>query len=151
MAVSDEEKILDIMKQTALHAYLATCDGDQPMVRPVSPIVEHCTSIWVATSATSRKIKQIRGNPKVSLAFVELPHGEKAATVIGEAVEVDDPADKRRVWSSARFDLSEHFPEGPESSDFALLRIKVDKIEWRDRWEGGLKVYLPDRDSLQRD
>jgi len=151
MAVSDQDKIVDIMKQTSLHAYLATCDGDQPMARPVSPIVEHCTSIWVATSAGSRKIKQIRKNPKVSLAFVELPHGEKAATVIGEAVEVDDLGEKRRVWSSARFDLSEHFPDGPESPDFALLRIKVEKIEWRDRWEGGLKVYEPDRDSPHRD
>lgn len=143
MAVSDEDKIVDIMKQTALHAYLATCDGDQPMVRPVSPIVEDCLHIWVTTSSTSRKVEQIRKNPRVSLAFVELPRGEKAATVIGEAVEVDDVDEKRRVWSLARFDLSEHFPEGPESAAFALLRIRVKRIEWRDRWEGGLKVFEP--------
>ncbi len=89
MAISVEDKILDIIKQTALHAYLATCDGDQSMVRPVSRIVEHCTCIRVATSATSRKSKLIPKNPRVSLAFAELPHGEKVATVIGEAVGVD--------------------------------------------------------------
>jgi hypothetical protein len=29
---SDSEKILDILRENALHAYLATCDGDQPTV-----------------------------------------------------------------------------------------------------------------------
>jgi general stress protein 26 len=143
MGVPDKAKILDIMRQTNLHAHLATCDGDQPQVRPVSPIVEDDMSIWVATRAGSRKVKQIRGNSKVSLAFVELPRGRKAATVIGRAVIIDDPAEKKRIWHAADYDLSVHFPDGPKSSDFALLKIEVDKIEWRDRWEGGLKTFVP--------
>ena len=98
MSVSDERKIVSIMKANSLHAYLATCDGDQPRVRPVSPIVEDDMSIWVTTYGTSRKVKHLRENPRICLAFVEQPSGDKAAIVIGEAKVVRDMEEKKRVW-----------------------------------------------------
>ena len=85
MNLSDERKLVSLMKENSPHAYLATCDGDQPRVRPVSPIVEDDMSIWVTTYSTSRKVKQIRQNPRICLAFVEQPDGDKAAIVVGEA------------------------------------------------------------------
>ena len=143
MNSSDKQKIVAIMKETCLHAYLATCDGDQPRVRPVSPIVEDDMSVWVTTFASSRKVKQIKLNPKICLAFVEQPNGEKAAIVIGEAQIVPDMEQKKRVWGLATFDLLQHFPQGPESDEFCILKINVKKIEWRDSWEGGTKTYEP--------
>lgn len=145
MSVSDEQRIVSIMKQNCLHAYLATSDGDQPSVRPVSPIVEDDMSIWVTTYGTSRKVKQIQKNPNICLAFVEQPNGDKAATVIGEAQVVPDMTKKKRVWKLATFDLSEHFPGGPESDDFCLLKIVIERIEWRDNWTAKRKVYEPAR------
>jgi len=130
-----------IMKENCLHAYLATCDGDQPLVRPVSPIVEDDLSIWVTTFCSSRKVKQIQSNPKICLAFVEQPRGDRAAFVFGEAKLVPDLEEKRRIWNVATFDLSQHFPEGYESEEFCLLKIIAKKIEWRDSWEGGKKIY----------
>ncbi len=56
MGSTDIQKIVAIMKENSLHAYLATCDGDQPRVRPVSPIVEDNMSIRVATYTTSRPV-----------------------------------------------------------------------------------------------
>jgi general stress protein 26 len=143
MSVSDKRKIVSIMKANSLHAYLATCDGDQPRVRPVSPIVEDDMSIWVTTGGTSRKVKQIRQNPKICLAFVELPNGDKAAIVIGEARIIPDIKRKKRVWKLAPFDLYEHFPDGPDSNDFCLLKIIVKNIEWRESWTAGAKIYNP--------
>jgi len=143
MSLSDEQQIVSIMKDNSLHAYLATCDGDQPRVRPVSPIVEGDMSIWVTTRSTSRKVKQLRENPKICLAFVELPDGDKAATVIGEARVIQNIQKKRRVWKLAPFDLYEHFPDGPDSDDFCLLKIIVKRIEWRDSGTGAAKIYEP--------
>lgn len=143
MNSSDKEKIVGIMKETCLFAYLATCDGDQPRVRPVSPIIEDDMSVWVSTFASSRKVKQIKQNPRISLAFVQQPSGEKAATIIGEAEIVPDMEQKKRVWGLATFDLSQHFPKGPESEEFCLLKINIRKIEWRDSWEAGTKIYEP--------
>jgi len=77
------------------------------------------------------------------LAFVEQPHGEKAAVVFGEAELITDLSRKKRVWELASFDLSQHFPDGPESKEFCLLRFAPEKIEWRESWEGGTKIYIP--------
>lgn len=130
----DKEKIVAIMKNTCLHAYLATSDGDQPRVRPVSPIAEEDMSIWVTTFSTSRKIKQIKQNPKICLAFVTQPNGDKAAIVIGEAEIITDRENKKKVWNLASFDLFQHFPEGPESKEFCVLKIAPRQVEWRDDW-----------------
>lgn len=143
MSLSDKEKIVKIMRDNCLHAYLATSDADQPFVRPVSPIVEDDMAIWVTTFCTSRKVRHIQDNPKICLAFVEQPQGSKAAFVFGKACVVPDIENKRRVWSLASFDLSEHFPEGPGCKEFGLLKIIPDRIEWRDNWEAGNKIYKP--------
>jgi general stress protein 26 len=141
MNLSDEQKIVSIMKDNFLYASLATCDGDQPRVRIVSPIVEDDMSIWVTTRSTSRKVKQLRENPKICLAFVEPPDGDKAVTVIGEAQIIPDIQKKRRVWKLAPFDLYEHFPDGPESDDFCILKIAIIRIEWRESWIAGTQIY----------
>jgi general stress protein 26 len=143
MESSEKQKMIAIMKENSLHAYLATCDDDQPVVRPVSPIVEDDTSIWVTTFCSSRKVKQIQDNPKICLAFVEQPSGDKAAVVFAEAEIVPDLKEKERIWNLATFDLLQHFPKGPVSKEFCLLKIIVGKIEWRDSWEGGTKIYKP--------
>jgi len=143
MNSSDKQKIVDIMKQTSLFAFLATSDGDQPRVRPVTPIVEDDMSIWVATSAGSRKVKQIKQNPKISLAFVQHPNGDKAATVVGEAEIIADLEQKKRIWGLAPYDLSQFFPKGPESEDYCVLKINVSKIEWWEDFESGMKTYEP--------
>ena len=143
MNSSDRQKIVAIMKANNFFAFLATCDSGQPRVRPVAPIVEDDMSVWVATSAKSRKVKQIKQNPKISLAFVQHPEGEKAATVIGEAEIVADMEQKKRIWELAPYDLSQYFPEGPEMKDYCLLRINVGKIEWWEDFESGTKTYEP--------
>jgi len=137
----DEQKIVSIMKDNYLYANLATCDGDQPRVRIVSPVVEDDMSIWVTTRSTSRKINQLRENPKICLAFVEPPEGEKSITVIGEAQIIPDLEKRRRVWKLAPFDLYEHFPNGPDSDDFCLLKIIPKRIEWRDSGTDKLNIY----------
>jgi general stress protein 26 len=143
MTVSDEQKIVSIMKHNFLHANLATSDGDQPRVRTVSPIVEDDMSIWITTRSTSRKVKQLRENPKICLAFVEPPEGDKSATVIGEAEIIPDLEKKRRVWKLAPFDLYEHFPGGPDSDDFCVLKIVIKRIEWREIGTGVARIYEP--------
>jgi len=143
MNSSDKQMILKIMKETCSHAYLATCDGDQPVVRPVTPIIEDNLSVWITTFNSSRKVKQIKQNPKVCLAFVEQPNGDKAATIIGQAEIIPGMEEKKRVWKLATFDLLQFFPDGPETKEYGLLKININKIEWRDSWTGGQKIYKP--------
>ena len=137
----DKSKIVEIMKKNFFGAHLATCDGAQPRVRPVAPIVEDDLSLWVATHCSSRKVEQIRANPRIALSFVEYPGGDKVAIVTGEAQPIGDLDQKKRVWEIAPFDLSKFFPDGPGSLDFCLFKIRVQKIAWRESWESETKVY----------
>ena len=132
---SEEDKIVEIMKKNFFGVHLATCDGTQPRVRPVAPIVEDNLSVWVATHCSSRKVQQIRKNPRICLAFMEHPGGDKVAIASGEAEMVEDLDEKKRVWNLATLDLSRFFPQGPESPEFCLLRLKIERIEWRELGE----------------
>ena len=141
MGSGDREKVLGIIRASAAHAFLATCDGDAPVTRSVSPIVEDDLSMWIATFANADKVKQIRKNPNVCLHFVSLPDGDQAATVRGRAVLVEDKDTKRRAWGIATYDLAAYFSGGAESEDYGLLRIVPATITWRENWEAGNHVY----------
>ncbi|HIE05269.1 MAG TPA: hypothetical protein EYP58_00555 [bacterium (Candidatus Stahlbacteria)] len=78
--MAERETMIKIMKETCNHAFLATCECDKPYVRSVAPIVEEDGSAWVTTFANSRKVKQIKQNPKICLYFVSRPNGEKVAS-----------------------------------------------------------------------
>ena len=141
--MSEKDKILAIIKETAHHAHLATIDGDQPRVRSVTPIVEDDMTIWIATFTGSRKMQQLKENPKICFQFVEYPEGEKEAIIIGEAEIVNSIEDKKRIWDLTPYDPSMFFPGGPESEGFSLLKIKIKNIEWRESLQEESKIYEP--------
>jgi general stress protein 26 len=143
MNPSDQQKIVEIMKKASNFSFLATCDSGQPRVRPVAAMVEDDMSVWVATSAKSRKVQQIKRNPKVSLAFVEQPQGDRAATIIGEAQIVEDMEDKKKVWGLAAYDPLQFWPDGPETEDYCVLKINIKKVEWWEDMAVGMKTYEP--------
>jgi general stress protein 26 len=143
MDSSDKQRIVEIMKKASNFSFFATCDGGQPRVRPIASMVEDDMSVWMATSAASRKVQQIKKNPRVSLAFVQQPQGEKAATIIGEAEIVEDMEQKKRVWGLAAYDPSQFWPEGPETKDYCVLKINIKKVEWWEDMAVGMKTYEP--------
>ena len=143
MSPSDKEKIVEIMKKASNFSFFATSDGDQPRVRPIASMVEDDMSVWMATSAASRKVQQIKKNPKITLAFVQQPQGEKAATIIGEAEIVEDMEQKKRVWGLAAYDPSQFWPEGPETEDYCVLKINIKKVAWWEDMMEGMKTYEP--------
>jgi general stress protein 26 len=143
MALSDKQRIVKIMKQTLGHTYFATCDDDQPIIRSMTPIIEDDMTIWIITFSNSRKIKQIKKNPKICLLFIEQPNGNKTARVMGKVKIIDDLKTKKYVWKIAHYDPSSYFPKGPEHPPFCVLKIIPSKIEWWDSWKQGRKIYKP--------
>ena len=143
MALSDKHRIVKIMKQTLGHTYFATCEADQPVIRSMTPIIEDDMTIWIVTFSNSRKIKQIKKNPKICLLFTEQPNGNKTALVMGKAKIINDLKTKKYVWKIAHYDPSSFFPKGPELPPFCVLKIIPTKIEWWDSWKQGRKTYKP--------
>ena len=59
-------KIVEALKQTGVF-YLATIDGDQARVRPVSAVEEIDGHIYISTNRTKEMFKLMMANPKVEI------------------------------------------------------------------------------------
>jgi len=140
---SDKTRIQSILEKNAPFTFLATCEGNAPRLRPMAAIVAPDLAVRLVTYRSSAKVAELRVNPRLALAFVEPPAGDTAATVYGRASFVDDDAEKSRVCRLSPYDLTRHFPEGPGSAEFCLLKVEIESIEWWDRWEDGRRVYRP--------
>jgi len=77
---------------------LATMDGDQPRLRPVSPVKTDGFTVYVANLRQYAKTQQIAANPKVELCYLDEHHNQVRIT--GVAVVVTDRAVLEEIWNT---------------------------------------------------
>src|SRR5579862_5298384 len=75
---------------------LATIDGDQPRVRPVSPVRTDHFTVYVANLRSYRKTSEIAANPKVELCYLAPGHDQVRITGVAEVVT--DRALLQQIW-----------------------------------------------------
>lgn len=107
--------------------HLATLDGDQPRVRPVTMGVYE-DRFWFMTGANDAKMKQINQNPNVELSLL-LKEGEAEGTIrIGAVAEiVRDRETKARI--APKFPFFSQFWKSIDDPTCALLEFKFRTIE----------------------
>jgi len=66
--------------------HLATADGDQPRVRPVSPVRTDRFTVYVANLRNYHKTEEIAANPKVELCYLDDKHDQVRITGVAEVV-----------------------------------------------------------------
>ena len=82
-------------------------------------------TVWFGTSLTSRKVREIRSNPRVTVACLD-PQRPAYAVLVGP-VTVEERAEQwRRYW---REDWQTFWPEGPSARDYVLLRFACERVE----------------------
>ena len=65
---------------------LATIDGDQPRVRPVSPVKTDGFVVYVANLRFYHKTGEIAANPNVELCYLDGEHNQVRLTGVAEIV-----------------------------------------------------------------
>lgn len=78
--------------------YLATIDGDQPRVRPVSPVKTDGFTVYVANLRIYHKTVEIAANPKVELCYLDPQHDQVRITGVAETVT--DRAVLQEIWDA---------------------------------------------------
>src|SRR5437588_8954420 len=78
--------------------HLATIDGEQPRLRPVSPVRTDGFTVYVANLRSYDKTTQIAANPKVELCYLDERHDQVRIT--GRAEIVSDHALLREIWDA---------------------------------------------------
>jgi len=105
--------------------YLATAEGDQPRVRPVSLIVTG-DRFYVVTGArggvNAGKLRQIRANPRVEY-YLPLERNGSNGFIRGEgtAQVVGDQATRARLWGEVPW-ARDYFPT-VDHPDYVLLEM----------------------------
>jgi len=108
--------------------YLATAEGDQPRVRPVT-LINLEEKFWIATSPRSAKARQILRNPNVEFCYpLTADCGNGYIRVSGIATVVRDSEMIDRIGNQIPF-LTEHWT-GTQDPDFCLIRITRVEIEY---------------------
>src|SRR5947209_3488670 len=77
---------------------LATIDGDQPRLRPVSPVKTDGFTVYVANLRLYHKTGEIAANPKVELCYVDDGHNQVRIT--GTAEVVTELAILQEIWDA---------------------------------------------------
>ncbi|TFG51499.1 MAG: pyridoxamine 5'-phosphate oxidase family protein [Gemmatimonadales bacterium] len=88
----------DVM-QTARYSTLVTIGEDgQPQARIVDPFAPEADLIvWIGTNPLTRKVAEIRQNPRVTLLYFNAAAAEYV-TIHGTATLVTDSSEKARHW-----------------------------------------------------
>ena len=116
----------DVMR-AARYCTLITIGADgQPQARIVDPLIaESEGSIWIATNPLTRKVEEIKRDPRVTLMFFSAAANEYV-TVHARANVVTDEARKAAHWKA---EWKPFYKEQTNGADFMLFELKPFRFE----------------------
>jgi len=109
---------------------LATIDGDQPRVRPVSPVRTDGFVVYVANLRVYHKTVEIVANPKVELCYVDDRHNQVRLTGIAEVLS--DAGILHEIWASNP--LLRQYLGTPENPALIVYRIRPTQVRYMVEW-----------------
>ncbi len=98
--------------------------------------VEFDGDLWFFAERGSRKLAHVAAQPHVNVA---VGSGARWVSVAGTAEPVDDVDRKRELWSAG---VEAWLPEGPDSPQSVLLRVRAESAEYWDAPGGRLATLL---------
>jgi uncharacterized pyridoxamine 5'-phosphate oxidase family protein len=109
---------------------LATVDGDQPRVRPVSPVRVDGFTIYVANLRRYGKTREIAANPKVELCYLDEDHDQVRITGVAEVLT--DEGLLKEIWESNP--LLRRYLGSPENPELIIYRIRPVRVRFMREW-----------------
>ena len=110
--------------------YLATIDGDQPRLRPVSPVKTDGFTIYIANLRSYHKTVEIEANNKVELCYMDAGHNQVRVT--GEAAVVTDRAVLQGIWDENP--LLRQYLGSIDNPQFMLYRVDPSRVRYMQEW-----------------
>ncbi len=109
---------------------LATIDGDQPRVRPVSPVRTDGFTVYVANLRAYHKTGEIAANPNVELCYMDTHHNQVRIT--GVAVAVEERALLEEIF--AENPLLKHYLGSVDNPELIIYRITPTQVRYMREW-----------------
>lgn len=110
--------------------YLASIDGDQPRVRPVSPVRTDGFTVYVANLRSYHKTQEIESNPRVELCYLDQGHDQVRIT--GVAHVVDDRELLQQIWDDNA--LLRNYLGSIDNPELIVYRIDPVQVRFMREW-----------------
>lgn len=116
--------------RSAKFPVLATMDGDQPRVRPVSPVRSDGFTVFIANLRAYGKTKEIEANPKVELCYTDEGHNQVRITGIAEIV-TERPL-LEEIWADSP--LLRAYLGSIDNPSLILYRVRPQRVRFMKEW-----------------
>lgn len=128
MVTAERDTLIAVARElmaSARYCALITIDSTgYPQARAMEPFPpEDDMTVWFGTKRTSRKVQEIRNNPRVTLYYADC-QGDGYLTISGTAQIVDDPEEKARCW---RESWESFYPERKKS--YILIKVSPKQLD----------------------
>jgi general stress protein 26 len=109
---------------------LASIDGDQPRLRPVSPVRTERFTVYVANLRGYHKTVEIAANPKVELCYLDDHHNQVRITGVAEVVT--EPALLQEIWDANP--LLRQYLGRIDNPELIVYRIRPAQVRYMREW-----------------
>jgi len=108
----------------------ASADGDQPRVRPVSPVKTDGLTVWVASLRRYGKTAELERNSNVELCY--LSEGHDQVRITGVAELVTEAAERQEIWDANP--LLRAYLRTIDNPEFILYRVVPRRVRFMREW-----------------
>jgi general stress protein 26 len=109
---------------------LATIDGDQPRLRPVSPVKTDDFTVYVANLKMYHKTQEIAANPRVELGYMDAGHNQVRITGVADVVA--DRAVLDEIWQANP--LLRQYLGTVDNPALIVYRIRPTQVRYMQEW-----------------
>ena len=127
------EQVADLARavmQADRFPYLASMDGDQPRLRPVSPVRTDEFTVYVANLRSYHKTGEIAANARVELGYLDDKHDQVRITGVAEVVT--DRALLQEIWDANP--LLRQYLGRINNPDLIVYRIRPTRVRFMREW-----------------
>lgn len=130
IAPADLPALARAVIERAKFPMLATADGGQPRLRPVSPVRVDGFTIFIANLRSYGKTAEIAANPKVELCYLDAGHDQVRITGVAEVLT--DRALLDEIWSTNP--LLRRYLGTPENPELIVYRVRPERVRFMREW-----------------
>lgn len=116
--------------QAARFPMFASVEGDQPRLRPISPVKSDGFTVYVASMRSSGKTGELEQNQKVELCYLSDAHDQVRIT--GFAGLVTDPKVRGEIWDANP--LLRSYLKSIDNPEFLLYKVTPHRVRFMREW-----------------
>ena len=129
----DPQQLVELaanVMRAARFPFLATIDGEQPRVRPVSPLLIDGFTVYIANLRGYHKTQEIEANPRVELCYMDDNHDQVRITGLAEVVT--DPALLQAIWDENP--LLRGYLGTIDNPELIVYRVIPERVRFMREW-----------------